>query len=86
MKIFSYMASGKPIVATNIPSHTQVLNNDSAFLCEPNPEAFANGILLALKSPEKEDKVERAKKIWLDNFTEEKFKSKVKAIFKELAS
>jgi glycosyltransferase involved in cell wall biosynthesis len=40
MKIYSYLHSGKPIVATRIPSHTQVLTDTVAALAEPEPAAF----------------------------------------------
>lgn len=48
LKIYSYLHSGKPIVATNHISHTQVLNSEIAYLVEPNPEALAHGILSIL--------------------------------------
>lgn len=41
MKIYSYMFSGTPIVATNIVSHTQVLDENTAFLCNSKKEDFA---------------------------------------------
>lgn len=45
MKIYSYLGSGKPILATDLPTHTQVLNQTVARLVEPTPEAFAEGQL-----------------------------------------
>jgi len=42
MKIYSYMDSGKPILATKIVSHTQVLNEDIAFLADPDPASMAS--------------------------------------------
>ena len=51
MKIYSYMASGTPIVATAIRSHTQVLHDDNAVLAPPEPQALANGIVRALTDP-----------------------------------
>ena len=48
MKIYSYMDSGKAIVATNLPTHTQLLTPDVAVLAEPTPEAFGAGLALAL--------------------------------------
>jgi glycosyltransferase involved in cell wall biosynthesis len=45
LKIYSYLKSGKPLVATNILTHTQVLTNDVAMLTENTPEAFAEGTL-----------------------------------------
>ena len=48
LKIYAYMASGRPIVATDLPTHTQVLDAGTAFLAEPTPEGLASGILEAL--------------------------------------
>lgn len=45
MKLYSYLQSGKPIVATNLPTHTQVLNEEVAILAEPCPESFAQGMV-----------------------------------------
>ena len=44
LKIYSYLRAGKPIVATRILTHTQVLDEEIAVLTEPDPEAFARGI------------------------------------------
>jgi glycosyltransferase involved in cell wall biosynthesis len=44
LKIYSYLRSAKPIVATRILTHTQVLDDEVAILTEPTPEAFARGI------------------------------------------
>jgi glycosyltransferase involved in cell wall biosynthesis len=51
-KVFTYLASGKPLVATRIPSHTQLLDDDMAFLVEPTAEALAAGIRSALENPD----------------------------------
>lgn len=48
LKIYQYLRSGRPIVATRLLTHTQVLNDDVAILTEATAEAFADGILLAL--------------------------------------
>ena len=40
LKIYSYMNSGIPILATNIYSHTQVLTENSAFLAAPDISEF----------------------------------------------
>jgi glycosyltransferase involved in cell wall biosynthesis len=45
LKIYSYLRAGKPIVATRLLTHTQVLDDDSAALAEPTPEAFAEALL-----------------------------------------
>lgn len=41
MKIYGYLQSGRPIVATDIVSHTQVLTPEVAQLAAPEPAAFA---------------------------------------------
>lgn len=48
LKLYSYLESGKPIVATNLSTHTQVLNEDVAVLTEPDPDGFAQGLLRIL--------------------------------------
>jgi glycosyltransferase involved in cell wall biosynthesis len=48
LKIYQYLRSGRPIVATRLLTHTQVLNDDVAILTDATPEAFAEGILAAL--------------------------------------
>ena len=51
-KIFTYLASGRPLVATRIATHTQLLDDTTAFLVEPTPEGLASGIRAALDRPE----------------------------------
>jgi len=52
LKIYSYLHAGKPIVATDINAHTQVLTPNTAVLVEPNAQAFADGILKVLADPQ----------------------------------
>ena len=44
LKIYSYMRSGRPIVATKLRTHTQVLDDEMALLVPPDPDAFADAI------------------------------------------
>ena len=44
MKIYSYLASGKPILATALPTHTQVLTPGVALLASAEPQAFADAM------------------------------------------
>jgi glycosyltransferase involved in cell wall biosynthesis len=48
LKIYEQIASGIPLVATNIYAHTQVLDSNTAFLVEPSADDLARGILEAL--------------------------------------
>jgi len=47
-KLYTYMASGKPIVATRIPTHTQLLDDRVAWLVDPSAKGLATGIKDAL--------------------------------------
>jgi glycosyltransferase involved in cell wall biosynthesis len=51
LKIYSYLRAGKPIVATNLLTHTQVLDDSIALLASPEPSAFAAGIERLLADP-----------------------------------
>jgi len=43
-KIYTYLASGTPLVATRIPTHTQLLDDSLALLVEPTAEGLASGV------------------------------------------
>lgn len=51
LKIFDYLAAGRPIVATDIPTHRAVLTDDLAVLVPPHADAIAGGILSILQQP-----------------------------------
>jgi len=45
MKIFPYMHSGKSVLLTKLPTHTQIVTDNEAYLAEAVPELFAQGIV-----------------------------------------
>jgi glycosyltransferase involved in cell wall biosynthesis len=49
MKLYSYLESGKGIVATDLPTHTQILDGKSAKLAQPIPVAFSEGLLALIE-------------------------------------
>jgi glycosyltransferase involved in cell wall biosynthesis len=53
LKIYQYLRSGRPIVATRLLTHTQVLNDEVAFLTDATPQGFGAGILEAVADPER---------------------------------
>jgi len=58
LKVFEYMASRRPIVASDLPSIREILNEENAILVEPdNPQALSSGILEALKNKQLSDKI-----------------------------
>jgi glycosyltransferase involved in cell wall biosynthesis len=59
LKIYQYLRSGKPIVATRLLTHTQVLSDQTAFLTGSTPPEFARGILAALNDRQRADAIGR---------------------------
>jgi glycosyltransferase involved in cell wall biosynthesis len=57
LKLYEQLASGIPLVATRIPSHTQVLNDQVCFLVEPSVEGLAQGMLHSLQDQERRQQV-----------------------------
>jgi len=53
LKVFDYLAAGRPIVATDIPTHRTVLNDQRAVLVPPHTRGLAEGILSLLADPER---------------------------------
>jgi glycosyltransferase involved in cell wall biosynthesis len=67
LKIYDYMQSGRPIVATRLRTHTQVLDDTCAILTEPTPEGFARGLLEVIRDPARGEAVAREARRRLDD-------------------
>jgi glycosyltransferase involved in cell wall biosynthesis len=85
LKIYSYMASGRPIVATNLPTHSTVVDEDCAVLVPPTGEGMARGILMILEEPEVGDQLgARARERVLDCYSYDIFKKKMLDVYATL--
>ena len=51
MKIYSYLDSGTAVLATRLRTHTQILDDHTAYLVAPEPEALGNGLADLLSDP-----------------------------------
>jgi glycosyltransferase involved in cell wall biosynthesis len=60
LKIYSYLRSGKPIVATNLLTHTQVLTPRIAMLADPNPEHFAAAMIALIDRADERQRLSNA--------------------------
>jgi glycosyltransferase involved in cell wall biosynthesis len=49
LKIYSYLYTGKPVLATNIAAHKGFSGYDHMLLADPHPEQFAQGLMDALE-------------------------------------
>lgn len=86
LKIYSYLRSGKPIVATDLITHTQVLNSEIAILTEPNAASFGSGILKALQSPEVAGMVERARQVAEEKYSYQEYINKTSRLYAYVGS
>ncbi|MEA3369391.1 MAG: glycosyltransferase family 4 protein [Candidatus Ratteibacteria bacterium] len=87
LKIYSYLFSGKPIVATDISSHTQVLNRQVSVLTEISAAGIAGGILKLLENKDLGGKLAEAAEEYAGRrFSREQYLSRVKRLYQLVAS
>ena len=86
LKIYQYLRAGRPIVATDIRSHTQVLSSDSAELVEPRPADIARGLVAVLSDPAKAGRLaESASRLADESYSERIYLERLSAILAELS-
>ena len=72
MKLFEYMASGTPVVASNLPSIVEILNDERGVLVEPdNSKALAQAIVHTLTDAQAHARAQHAQ-AWVADHTWEK--------------
>lgn len=85
-KVYTYLASGRPIVATRLDTHTQVLSDDTAFLVEPAAAALAEGIDAAVRDPSERARRAANGSALLDReYSVARYREKVQAAYATLA-
>lgn len=57
MKIFPYLHSGKPVLVTDLPTHTQILTEELAALAAPDAEEFGRAVVALAKDPHRRAKL-----------------------------
>jgi len=83
-KLYAYLASGKPIVATHILSHLTAVSDEDVFWVDPCPKAMAGGILTALTDkPLAEQKARSARQTYLQKYTWDAFVRRVQAVLRD---
>jgi glycosyltransferase involved in cell wall biosynthesis len=85
LKIYSFLKSGKPLVATNLRTHTQVLNEEISVLARPDPKSLADGILFALFDPQAAQKALAAKTLAYKKFTYANYRRKISQALEKAA-
>jgi glycosyltransferase involved in cell wall biosynthesis len=86
LKIYQYLRSGRPIVATRLLTHTQVLNDAVAVLTEPTPEGFAAGLLALLDDPQRARTIgEQARELAETKYTYAAYLARTREAFARLS-
>ena len=82
LKIYQYLRSGRPIVATRLRTHTQVLDDQTAILADPTPEAFGAAVAGALDDPARAAAIgQRARELAETKYTDEAFIAKTEQAY-----
>lgn len=85
MKIYSYMDSGKPVLATRIVSHTQVLDEENAYLAAPDPTSMAAALTRLLTNDEEAfSRAKVAKQKVAEEYSRPAYENKLTNFYKEV--
>lgn len=85
MKIYSYLDSGRPVLATRLPMHLEVLDDSIAVLKEPSPEAMSAGMISLLRDPELRSRLASAARIRVTReFSPASFRTKLLSFYEGL--
>jgi glycosyltransferase involved in cell wall biosynthesis len=81
LKIYEYLASGIPIVATDIQSHTQILDDDVSFLVKPDGPSMARGIIASLQDKERRNRtIANARRLFEEKYSRQVYESKIRRL------
>jgi glycosyltransferase involved in cell wall biosynthesis len=87
MKIYSYLDSGTAVLATRLRTHTQVLDDHTAYLVSPDPEALGDGLADLLSNPNLRERLARQAKDYVQReFTPEAAHRKLGSFYSMMES
>ena len=82
MKLYSYLASGKAVVATDLATHTQILDSTVAMLSPPAPDRFAAAMLDLIENPALRERIGRAgQRLIQEKYTYTDFRERVNGLY-----
>lgn len=86
MKIYSYLHSGVPLLATRLPTHTQVLNDEIAELAAPDEESFGQALAALVRNEVlRAEKGRRAAEYARREHSFESFRESVRTLYSKVA-
>jgi glycosyltransferase involved in cell wall biosynthesis len=82
MKIYSYLHSGTAVLATDLPTHTQVLTDEIAVLAAPTPTDFGAGLKRLLENPDLRQQVGSAARSLAEKlYTKDAFEGQLSSLY-----
>jgi glycosyltransferase involved in cell wall biosynthesis len=87
MKIYSYLDSGTAVLATRLRTHTQVLDDRTAYLVPPEPAALGDGLAKLLGDPVLRERLATQAKAYVQQeFTPEAAERKLSSFYSTMES
>lgn len=87
LKLYTYLRSGIPMLATNIPAHTQILTSEVALLVPPTADGLAQGTLTLLRDPKLANALgASAHQLWQEHYSWPAFLERNREAYSDFAS
>jgi glycosyltransferase involved in cell wall biosynthesis len=87
MKIYSYLESGRAVLATRLRTHTQVLDDSVAHLVDPTPEDVARGLAELVGDPARREALGKAGRTYVRRrFGRERFEARLRDFYQSVAT
>jgi len=82
MKLYSYLGSGRATLVTDLPTHTQLVDETVAMIAVPEPKAFAKGMLSLIRDANLRSRLGRAgQKLVEENFSRQAFCNRLNTLY-----
>jgi glycosyltransferase involved in cell wall biosynthesis len=87
MKLYSYLHSGKALVATDLPTHTQLVDATVALLAAPTPDAFSDALVRLIVDPALRARLgDAGRRLAAERFTYRAFRARLNGLLDWLES
>ncbi len=87
MKLYSYLMSGRPVLATRLPTHLQVVSDEQALLVKPTVDAMAQGMRALIDSPELRERLGAAgRELVSRHYNHDSFHRRLQAFYEKISA
>jgi len=87
MKLYSYLMSGRAVLATRLVTHVQVVTDEHAFLVEPTVDAMAKGMRALIESADLRERLGVAgRELASRCYGHDSFRQRLEAFYQKIAA